>query len=88
MVRCQLRGNQVRILNSRAAVYVQFCLISIAGNCEKGGRTLLRESEYLLKAAAIITTRNGKMERWSFFRMLIYLYGNSDVSYDSRNFYF
>lgn len=55
------------ILNSRAAVYVQFCLISIAYIREKGGRALLRESEYLLKAAAIYTTRNGKMERWFVF---------------------
>jgi len=31
----QLRGNQVRILNSRAAVYVQPYLISIASLCEK-----------------------------------------------------
>lgn len=43
----QPRGNQVRILDSRAAVYVQLGLISIAYY-----HVSLRESEYLLKAAA------------------------------------
>ena len=48
----QLKGNQVKVLNSRATVSVQFCLISIADIREKGGRTLLRESGDLLKTSS------------------------------------
>lgn len=57
----------MEILDSRAAVCVQLYLISIVGNHEKGDAALLRESEYLLEAAAICTTRNRKMERWFYF---------------------
>lgn len=53
----QLRGNQVKILNSRAAVCVQLYLISIVACHEKGDAALLRESEYLLKAAAVCYTK-------------------------------
>lgn len=58
----KLRGNQVRILNSRAAVYVQSYLRSIAILSEKGDPTLLRESEYLLRAMPSSPTRNREME--------------------------
>ena len=52
----------MRILNSRAAVYVQSYLRSIAILSEKGDPTLLRESEYLLRAMPSSPTRNRKME--------------------------
>lgn len=48
----QLKGNQVKVLNSRATVSVQFCLISIAVIREKGDRALLRKSGDLLKASS------------------------------------
>lgn len=65
----QLRGNQVRILNSRAAVSVLLHLISIVVIHEKGDSVLLRKSEYLLKALPC-TTRNRKMERWFPFSVM------------------
>ena len=52
----------MRIRNSRAAVNVQSCLISIAVTREKGDKALLRESEDLLKAFSIFATRHCKME--------------------------
>jgi len=55
----QLRGNQVKILSSRAAVSVQLHFISIVVRHEKGNAALLREPEYLLKATPG-TTRNRK----------------------------
>lgn len=72
----QLRGNQVRVLNSRAAVSVLLHLISIVVIHEKGDSVLLRKSEYLLKALPC-TTRNRKMERWFPFGVMclhIFLY--------------
>lgn len=53
----QLRGNQVRILNSRAAVCVQPDFVIHCMLCEKENLVLLRKSEYLLRAVAIYYTK-------------------------------
>lgn len=59
----------MKILNSRAAVYVQSLLISIAEfSVRRRAATLLRESEYMLRATAITYTQ------WEHGEVVLFLY--------------
>lgn len=70
----------MKILDSRAAVCVQLHLISIVAFHEKGDVTLLRESEYLLKAATIYNTQ---LENGAVIYFLYPFYGPIDENHHS-----
>ena len=66
----------MKILNSRAAVYVQLPLRSIAEfSVRRRAVTLLRESEYLLRATAITYTQweNGEVVLFLYHSLLFLL---------------
>ena len=62
----QPRGNQVRILDSRAAVYVQLLLISIADFLWEGEPWRYCVSQNTCLKLLPLPTRNGDMERWFY----------------------